>query len=91
MNGLNARGVAAVIAFAVTIGLLGPATAQAQVVPTGVACVQAGAVPACVDAVVAGALVGVQRSIGDVRGGPLHENGGRDIDIAAHHGRMLAR
>lgn len=92
MKDLNARRIAAAIAVVVTVGLLGPATAHAQVVPTGGAtCVQAGAVPACVDAVVAGTLVGVPRPVGDIRGGPLHENGGHDIDIAAHHGRMLAR
>jgi hypothetical protein len=28
---------------------------------------------------------------GDQRGGPLHADGGRDVDVAAHHGQMLAR
>ena len=30
---------------------------------------------------------------GDLRGGPLHENGGRDVDVerSTHHGRVVLR
>ncbi|HEU0114101.1 MAG TPA: hypothetical protein VFQ80_05470 [Thermomicrobiales bacterium] len=81
--------------IAALVGAVGAAPAAAQRVPatnTGVAaCALADAMPACVDAVVGTALVGLPSPLGvDVRGGPLHENGGRDVEVAAHHSRMLA-
>jgi hypothetical protein len=72
------------------------ADGNAQIVPiTGPGtsvCALAEGLPRCIDDVVAGALTVVPNGAnGADRGGPLHANGGQDVDIAAHHGRMLAR
>ncbi|HEX5498366.1 MAG TPA: hypothetical protein VFX03_04030 [Thermomicrobiales bacterium] len=83
------------IALAALLGVGGAAPAAAQRAPTTsaglAACATASVVPACVGGVVGGLVVVPGVAGGDVRGGPLHENGGRDVDVAAHHGRMLAR
>ena len=82
--------------LALTLGLGSVVGGNAQIVPvTGAgasACALAEALPTCLNGVVAGALGGVLGGAnGANRGGPLHANGGRDVDIAAHHGQSLAR
>jgi hypothetical protein len=64
-------------------GLLGGAPVQAQTLPV---------VPQPAPTILIPPIVVVVPT-GDLRGGPLHENGGRDADIerSTHHGRVLLR
>jgi hypothetical protein len=93
MEGLRMRQVIAGASLALTLALGSGVGGKAQTVPTtgagASACALAEALPTCINGVVAGALGGAHGATN--RGGPLHANGGRDVDIAAHHGRMLAR
>lgn len=86
---------------AVTLGAAGTIPAAAQSIPVippigpGVTgCASLASLPGCNNTVIhmPSAVVVIVPG-GDYRGGPLHENGGRDVDVDrnTHNGRAVVR
>lgn len=93
--------IAGIFVAAVTLGATGimPAAAQSIPViqpigPSVAGCANLASLSACITtAIRIPSAVVVIVPGGDQRGGPLHEDGGRDVDVSrnTHNGRALAR